>query len=119
MVVEKQAESLVEKRESWERTADAQTERRPVFTTASARPLQRIYDPTDVQDIDYLADIGFPGEYPFTRGIHPTGYRGRLWTIRMFAGFGTAEETNKRLRYLLDEGAHAFNWSVIMESGVR
>ncbi|MCH8949648.1 MAG: methylmalonyl-CoA mutase family protein [Chloroflexi bacterium] len=104
MVVEKQAESLVERRESWERTAASQTERRPVFTTASGRPLQRIYDPADVQDIDYLTDIGFPGEYPFTRGIHPTGYRGRLWTIRMFAGFGTAEETNKRLRYLLDEG---------------
>ncbi len=79
-------------------------ERQPAFRTASGRLLQRVYDPGDLPDVDYLTDIGFPGEYPFTRGIHATGYRGRLWTIRMFAGFGSAEETNQRFRYLLGEG---------------
>src|SRR3990167_8463722 len=79
-------------------------ERKPRFTTASGRPVQRSYEPADLGDIDYLRDIGFPGESPFTRGIHPPGYRGRLWTIRMFAGYGSAEETNRRFRYLLDEG---------------
>ena len=87
------------------RDADAPLdERKPRFTTASGRPVQRLYEPADLSDIDYLRDLGFPGEYPFTRGIHPTGYRGRLWTIRMFAGFGSAEETNQRFRLLLDEG---------------
>src|SRR5262249_8108297 len=74
------------------------------FVTTSGRPIARLYGPTDVADLDYLRDIGNPGEYPFTRGVHPTGYRGRPWTIRMFAGFGAAEETNARYRYLLDHG---------------
>ncbi len=97
-------EALAEARQRWEAATSAASERGPQFTTASGRPLARIYDRTDVTDTDYLRDVGFPGEYPFTRGIHPTGYRGRLWTIRMFAGFGSAEETNQRFRYLLDEG---------------
>src|SRR3990170_809892 len=96
---------LRELRRQWESRVERDgQERDALFTTASGRPVQRLYDPTDVADIDYLRDIGFPGEYPYTRGIHPTGYRGRLWTIRMFAGFGSAEETNRRFRYLLDEG---------------
>jgi methylmalonyl-CoA mutase N-terminal domain/subunit len=97
-------EALAEARQRWEAATSAASERRPQFTTASGRPLRRIYDPCDLTDIDYLHDVGFPGEYPFTRGIHPTGHRGRLWTIRMFAGYGSAEETNQRFRYLLDEG---------------
>ncbi len=79
-------------------------ERQEHFTTISGRPVQRVYSPLDVADLDYSADLGFPGEYPFTRGIHATGYRGRLWTMRMFAGYGTAEETNARYKYLLAQG---------------
>jgi len=72
--------------------------------TTSGRPIQRLYSPVDQPDFDYQKDLGNPGEYPYTRGVHPTGYRGRKWTIRMFAGFGSAEETNARYRYLLDHG---------------
>ncbi len=80
------------------------SERQECFSTISGRPVQRVYTPLDVAELDYSADLGFPGEYPFTRGIHATGYRGRLWTMRMFAGFGTAEETNARYKYLLAQG---------------
>ncbi len=95
---------LAKARRRWEEGADSLPERQTAFATASGRPLQRLYDQTDVEDVDYLPELGFPGEFPFTRGIHPTGYRGRLWTIRMFSGFGSAEQTNQRFRYLLQEG---------------
>ena len=74
------------------------------YNTPSQIPVEWAYGPEDLDDTDYLRDIGPPGEYPFLRGVHATGYRGRLWTMRMFAGFGTAEETNERFRYLLDNG---------------
>lgn len=74
------------------------------FVTTSSRPINRLYGPTDLPEFDYTRDLGNPGEYPFTRGVHPTGYRGKRWTIRMFAGFGSAEETNERYRFLLDHG---------------
>lgn len=74
------------------------------FMTVSGREVDRLYDPTDVDDVDYGSDIGLPGEYPFTRGIHRTGYRGRPWTIRMFSGFGSVEETNSRYKELLAAG---------------
>jgi methylmalonyl-CoA mutase N-terminal domain/subunit len=79
-------------------------ERSENFITTSSEPIERLYTPLDVADLDYLADLGLPGEYPFTRGIHPTLHRSRLWTMRMFAGFGTAEETNQRFKYLLEQG---------------
>jgi methylmalonyl-CoA mutase N-terminal domain/subunit len=79
-------------------------ERQPKFITASSEPIERLYSPLDLQDFDYLASLGFPGEYPYTRGVHPTLHRSRLWTMRMFAGFGTAEETNQRFKYLLEQG---------------
>jgi methylmalonyl-CoA mutase N-terminal domain/subunit len=79
-------------------------ERREEFVTASSEPVERVYSPLDLQDLDYEQELGFPGEYPFTRGVHATMHRGRLWTMRMFAGFGTAEETNQRFHYLLDQG---------------
>ncbi len=74
------------------------------FTTISGQPIQRIYTPADLSGFDYEEDLGFPGQYPFTRGVHPTMYRSRFWTMRMFAGFGSAEDTNARFRYLLDHG---------------
>ena len=93
----------------WEETTLAKTlakasEMRKEFTTESGIPVKRIYTPLDVQDLDYVRDLGFPGEYPYVRGVYPTMYRGRLWTMRMYAGYGTAEETNARYKYLLKEG---------------
>ncbi len=79
-------------------------ERRTAFTTVSGRPVERLYGPEDVADLDYRRDLGAPGEFPYTRGIHATGYRGKLWTMRQFAGFGTPEETNARYTALLAAG---------------
>jgi methylmalonyl-CoA mutase N-terminal domain/subunit len=91
--------------EAEEKKGDASgPEREELFTTLSDIPVQRVYTPSDVASQDYDKNVGLPGEYPFTRGLHPTGYRGRLWTVRMFSGFGGAEETNQRLKYLLAEG---------------
>jgi methylmalonyl-CoA mutase, N-terminal domain len=79
-------------------------ERPGPFTTISGRPIERLYSPEDIADVDYEQDIGNPGEFPYVRGIHPTGYRGKLWTMRQFAGFGTPEETNQRYRDLIAAG---------------
>jgi methylmalonyl-CoA mutase N-terminal domain/subunit len=79
-------------------------ERKREFITTSSEPIERLYTPLDIQDREFEEALGFPGEYPYTRGVHATMHRGRLWTMRMFAGFGTAEETNQRFKYLLDQG---------------
>jgi len=79
-------------------------ERQRVFTTLSGVPVERLYTPADVAELDYQRDLNDPGEYPFTRGIHRTMYRGRLWTMRQFSGFATPEDTNQRLHYLLAQG---------------
>ena len=79
-------------------------ERKERFTTLSGIPLERVYGPDSIVDSDTEASIGYPGEYPFTRGIYPTMYRGRLWTMRQYAGFGSAAESNQRYRYLLSKG---------------
>ncbi len=79
-------------------------ERREEFATVSNLPVDRLYTPEDLADQSYAEDVGFPGEPPFTRGVYPTMYRGRTWTMRQFAGFGTAEETNERFHYLIEEG---------------
>jgi methylmalonyl-CoA mutase N-terminal domain/subunit len=97
--------ALSQRRAAWEkRLEDGDQERQEQFITTSGQPIQRLYDPSDIAAMDYERDIGWPGEYPFTRGLHPTGYRGRLWTMRMFAGFGSVEETNARFKYLLGHG---------------
>jgi len=102
-------ESIRKAKEQWERTTvqdrlAKHPERQQEFVTTSGEPMQRLYTPLDINDLDYGRDVGFPGEYPFTRGVHPSMYRGRLWTMRMFAGFGSAEETNARYKYLLAHG---------------
>ncbi len=79
-------------------------ERQPTFETTSGITLKNIFTPSDLDGMDYTNDLGFPGEFPFTRGVQPTMYRGRLWTMRQYAGFATAEETNQRYRYLLKQG---------------
>ena len=79
-------------------------ERKKQFSTTSGIEIDRVYDPTDSNGFDFTRDLGFPGDYPFTRGVQPTMYRGRLWTMRQYAGFGTAEESNRRYRYLFEQG---------------
>ncbi len=103
------AKKVQDEFERWEKTTLHKTlsktkERESSFKTTSAIEVERLYTPLDVASIDYCEDLGFPGEYPFTRGVQPTMYRGRFWTMRQYAGFATAEETNKRYKYLLDHG---------------
>ena len=105
----KKLKELKDSLEHWEETSLQKTlasmpERRETFITTSSEPIQRLYTPLDAADLDYASDLGLPGGYPFTRGVHPTLHRGKLWTMRMFAGFGTAEETNARFKYLLEQG---------------
>ncbi len=101
--------SIREEFERWVKTTlqkavSKSPERKPSFETTSHIDIKRLYTPMDTEDIDYCRDLGFPGEFPFTRGVQPTMFRGRLWTMRQYAGFGTPEETNKRYKYLLEQG---------------
>ena len=103
------AKSIKEEFERWGKTTLNKTlskapEREPSFKTTSHIELKRLYTPLDVADLDYCNALGFPGEPPFTRGVQPTMYRGRFWTMRQYAGFATPEETNKRYKYLLENG---------------
>src|SRR5829696_3230111 len=91
-------------RETLEPALDKHPERKKSFQTVSLEEVERLYTPADTAEIDFSEDISFPGEFPYTRGIHPTGYRGKLWTMRQFAGFSTPEETNARFKYLLKQG---------------
>jgi methylmalonyl-CoA mutase N-terminal domain/subunit len=100
--------ALAEARRRWD-AASAQAEAKAPFwkrdfTTVSGMEVPHLVTPEQVADVDPLATLGIPGEYPYTRGIHPTGYRGKLWTMRQFAGFGTAADTNARFKYLLSQG---------------
>ena len=104
---------LREAEEEYESTvADAlanQKEPKPVPETSYGMPLKAVYTPNDTSEQDYLRDLGFPGSYPFTRGIRPDMYRGRLWTMRQYAGYDTVEETNTRFRHLLEQGLTGMN----------
>ena len=88
----------------WRDDHSSVEQRRQDYKTPSQIPVKEVYTPEDLPDSDYLRDVGLPGEYPYLRGVHPTGYRARLWTMRMFAGFGLAEETNERFKVLLGNG---------------
>lgn len=92
------------KRESYNEKLKAAKTTGMKFTTVSGEPINPFYGPDDIENINYLSELGFPGEYPYTRGIHVNGYRGRIWTMRQFAGFGTPEDTNQRFHYLLKHG---------------
>jgi len=103
------AKNVRDEFERWEKTTlnkaiSKAPEREPSFKTTSHIELKRLYTPLDVADLDYCGELGFPGEFLFTRGVQPTMYRGRLWTMRQYAGFATPEETNKRYKYLLEHG---------------
>src|SRR5512136_609313 len=103
------AKNVREEFERWGKTTlnkvvSKSPEREPSFKTTSNIELKRLFTPLDSDDIDYCSDLGFPGEHPFTRGVQPTMYRGKLWTMRQYAGFGDAAESNKRYKYLLEQG---------------
>jgi len=123
MFDEEKLKEIKQDRERWEKTTlpkwiHQHPERKSEFQNISGMQIKRLYTPGDVKDLDYSRDLGFPGEHPFTRGVHATMYRGRLWTMRMFSGFGTAEQTNQRFKYLLKEGetglSIAFDYPTIM-----
>jgi methylmalonyl-CoA mutase N-terminal domain/subunit len=92
------------KEETLAKALQTRGERKQHFETVSLKEVEPLYTPAHLADLEFERDISFPGEFPYTRGIHPTGYRGKLWTMRQFAGFGTPEETNARFKYLLNEG---------------
>ncbi|MGD2127114.1 MAG: methylmalonyl-CoA mutase family protein, partial [Desulfobacteraceae bacterium] len=100
--------SLEEAFGRWSRNVEGKLAKRPErktgFVNASGIPVERLYTPLDSKAVNYLSDIGFPGEYPFTRGVQPTMYRARYWTMRQYAGFATAEESNRRYKFLLEQG---------------
>jgi len=92
------------KAEKYDKALKKASSKKMEYTTISGKKIKELYTPLDLDGLDYLKQLSFPGEYPYTRGIHPTMYRGRLWTMRQFSGFGTAEDTNKRYKYLLSHG---------------
>ncbi|QPV63796.1 methylmalonyl-CoA mutase family protein [Halosimplex litoreum] len=113
--------AIRESREQWEAerldpVLDGYGERSERFATVSNHEVDRLYTPDDVADLDYDEDLGFPGEPPYTRGVYPTMYRGRTWTMRQFAGFGTPSETNERFQYLIDEGQTGLSTAFDMPS---
>lgn len=123
MLDETRMNEIRKERERWEQTTlpkwiSQSDERRKEFQNTSNMHVKRLYTPEDMERMDYLKDLGFPGEYPFIRGVHATMYRGRLWTMRQFSGFGTAKQTNERFKYLLKEGetglSIAFDYPTIM-----
>ena len=109
MFDDKKLEEIKASKEEWQDTVVSKAvskfpERKEVFTTSSNQEVDRLYTPENIENMDYERDLGFPGEYPFTRGVQPTMYRGKFWTMRQYAGFATAEESNKRYKYLLEQG---------------
>jgi len=109
-------------REAWEKDLQSQVANIPApknrVSTVSDLPIKALYAPEDIQDMDYERDLGFPSQYPFTRGVQPSMYRGQLWTMRMFAGSGSAKETNERFHYLVKNGqtglSVAFDYPTLM-----
>lgn len=122
MFTEEQMEKVRKGKEAWEKELQSRQsnnpERRSRFSTISDLQIKNIYSPEDLQEMDYERDLGFPSQYPFTRGVQPSMYRGQLWTMRMFAGWGSAEDTNQRFHYLVEQGqtglSVAFDYPTLM-----
>jgi len=95
---------IKQEKEEWENSISLKKERKQSFKNLSEIEINRLYTPNDIKDFNYALDLGFPGQYPFTRGAYPNMYRGQLWTMRQFAGFGSAEQTNKRYKFLINHG---------------
>ena len=100
----KESEIIKQGKNDWETKSSKKSETRERFKNLSDIEIERLYTPNNVENLNYLNDLGFPGEYPYTRGAYPTMYRGQLWTMRQFAGFGTAEQTNNRYKFLIEHG---------------
>jgi len=105
----KELEKIKQEKDKWEKesyfkTIKKQPERKEKFENLSSNEIKNLYTPSDISNLDYIKNVGFPGDYPFLRGVYPSMHRGRLWTMRQFAGFGSAEETNQRYKYLLEHG---------------
>src|ERR1700751_1803192 len=100
---------MSEQKKHWEDEYERARKRDADFETLSGEPLKALYDPSDTEDIDFENDIATPGHFPYTRGIYTTGYRGRLWTIRQFSGFGDVRVTNERYRMLLARGGNGLS----------
>jgi len=110
MFNEEELSKIKKTRENWEekvlnKTLEKTPESKKEFKSVSGAAVERIYNPEDIADIDYDSEIGYPGQYPFTRGCQPTMYRGKPWTMRMYAGFATAEKSNERYKYLVNQGS--------------
>jgi len=122
MFTEEQMRKVGKGKEAWEKELQSRQsnnpERRSRFSTISDLQIKNIYSPEDLQEMDYERDLGFPSQYPFTRGVQPSMYRGQLWTMRMFAGWGSAEDTNQRFHYLVKQGqtglSVAFDYPTLM-----
>ncbi|TKJ23311.1 MAG: methylmalonyl-CoA mutase [Promethearchaeota archaeon Loki_b32] len=97
-------DKIKQDKEEWENSISLKKERKQSFRNLSEIEINRLYTPNDIKDFNYALDLGFPGQYPFTRGAYPNMYRGQLWTMRQFAGFGNAEQTNKRYKFLINHG---------------
>lgn len=109
MFNQEELKKIAEQKDAWEKgpvskTLSKNKERHEIFENTSGIEVKRLYTPQEIADLDYNRDLGMPGEYPYTRGVQPTMYRGRFWTMRQYAGFATAEESNKRYKYLLEQG---------------
>ena len=122
MFTEEQMRKVGKGKEAWEKELQSRQsnnpERKSRFSTISDLQIKNIYSPEDLQEMDYERDLGFPSQYPFTRGVQPSMYRGQLWTMRMFAGWGSAEDTNQRFHYLVEQGqtglSVAFDYPTLM-----
>ena len=118
MIDQQDVAALRDRLARWEEEAAHLPERQTHFVTTSGVPIERVYTPAQIANLNHERDLGLPGEFPFTRGVHHNGYRGRLWTMRMFSGFGTAEESNARYKYLLEHGESglsvAFDYPTLM-----
>ena len=114
----KALEALRQRQAEWSKKSSRAPQRQRSFKTLSGNGVEPVYTPAHLDSLDYLRDLGFPGEYPFVRSVQNTGYRGRLWTMRMFSGMGTAEESNARYKYLLEHGetglSVAFDYATLM-----
>ena len=115
----KKGASLKDARKAWdEKVSSSSRQRDALFTSISGEEVDLLYTPDDIAGMDYESQLGFPGEYPYTRGVRGNMYRGRLWTMRQFSGFGTAEDSNRRNKFLLEKGqtglSVAFDYPTIM-----
>lgn len=113
MFSEKELNEIREERVRWEKEILSKYlkkgERKEEFKTPSKIDLKQVYDPEDVKNLNFIEDLNYPGAYPFTRGVYPTMYRGRIWTMRQYSGFADAKKTNERFKYLISQGQKGFS----------